>query len=89
MGDSEGARGGGGVTIYPTESSPHRLAELEEGRGKMIQVLTREGFAVTVFSWGAISLPEEMVRQLRELVGKEIGILRLDGHYHVRTVNDA
>ena len=57
MGDSEGARGGGGVTIYPTESSPHRLAELEEGRGKMIQVLTREGFAVAVFSWGAISLP--------------------------------
>ncbi|NBJ15738.1 MAG: hypothetical protein FNP40_09235 [Dehalobacter sp. 4CP] len=77
------------MTIYPTESSPHRLAELEEGRGKMIQVLTREGFAVAVFSWGAISLPEEMVRQLRELVGKEIGILRLDGHYHVRTVNDA
>lgn len=70
----------------PILESPHRLAEPEEASGKLLSVSCRDGFAVASFSWGAISLPEEMREQLEPLVGKTVCILRLDG-YHVRAVD--
>lgn len=63
--------------------SPHRQAEFEEARGVLLRVFDSEGFCIAVFSWGAISLPEEFTDQLNELIGRKIGILRLDGH-HIR-----
>jgi len=67
-------------------SEPRRLAELEEARGQLLSVFCRDGFAVGSFSWGAVAFPEELEPRLRELIWQEIGILRLDGHYHVRMV---
>jgi len=65
-------------------SEPRRLPELHEARGQLLSVLHREGFAVGSFSWGAVSFPEELESKLREMVGKEVCCLRLDGRYHLR-----
>jgi len=71
------------MSAFPPDARP--LRDLDEARGQLLKVLDREGFAVAVFSWGAISLPGELASRLHELLGKKIGILRLDG-YHVREV---
>jgi hypothetical protein len=67
------------------ESEPRRQQELEESRGVLLGVHDAEGFCITVFAWGEISLPVELKSRLQELVGRKIGILRLDG-YHIREV---
>lgn len=67
-----------------SEAEPHRLAELEEAVGTLLRVTELEGFAVAVFAWGAVSLPVETAGRLRELVGKRVAILRLDGQYRAR-----
>jgi hypothetical protein len=64
-------------------TGPHRPQNFEENRGVLLQVTELEGFAVAVFSHGAISLPGEFAAKLRELVGRKIGILSLDG-IHIR-----
>jgi len=62
----------------------HRLGELEEACGQLLQVTEIEGFAVAVFAWGAVSLPGELAARLRGLQGKRIGILRIEGRYRVK-----
>lgn len=69
--------------------SPRRLAELEEQRHILLGIRTEDGQCIANFPNGEFIFPEEMRDGLRELVGREIGILRLDGRYHVRVVNDA
>jgi hypothetical protein len=69
-----------------SEDAPHRLQGLEEARGVLLRVHETEGQCIAVFSWGAVSLPGEMVERLREHVGREMGILRLDGKFHIREV---
>jgi len=69
-----------------SESLPRRLAELDEARGDLLSVTVQDGFAVATFAWGAVSFPEEMEPKLRELIGRECAILRLDGRYHLRAV---
>ena len=67
----------------------HRLADYEEARDLLLRVFLKDGFCIAIFRFGAVALPEEMEPKLREMVGKEIGILRLDDKYHVRTACDA
>jgi len=74
------------MSSSPLESEPFRLAEYSEARGKPLSVFCRDGFAVATFAWGAVSFPEEMEPKLREFIGKECAILRLDGRYHLRAV---
>ena len=69
-----------------SEDAPHRQQELEEARGQLLRVHEAEGQCIAIFSWGAVSLPGEMVERLRMLVGRKIGILRLDGKFHIREV---
>lgn len=71
-----------------SEPALRRLAELEESRGQLIQVHEAEGQCIAVFSWGAVYLPEELAGRLRELIGRKIGVLRLDG-WHVRELPEA
>lgn len=65
-------------------SEPRRLSELEEARDVLLNVFLKDGFAVAGFKFGAVAFPEELEKQLRELVGKEVCCLRLDGKFHVR-----
>ena len=76
-------------TFKPISESPHRIQELEEARGQLLRVFEAEGQTVATFAWGTVSFPGEMIDVLREMVGKMVCVLRLDGHYHVRAVNDA
>jgi len=69
--------------------APHRLADYEEARGELLRVFESEGQCVTAFSWGCCSFPGEMIDELREMVGKTVCILRLDGKYYCRAVGDA
>jgi len=64
--------------------APRRLAELEEARGQLLRVFAKDGFCIAAFVWGCCSFPEELEGQLREMVGEEVAILRLDGSYHAR-----
>lgn len=67
-----------------TVNEAHRLRELEEARDLLLRVFLKDGFCIAIFRFGAVALPEEMEPQLRELVGRETAILRLDGRYHIR-----
>mgnify|MGYP007012348520 CR=1 FL=1 len=71
------------------DDTHHRLQELEEARGQLLRVFEAEGQAVATFAWGTVSFPGEMIDVLREMVGKMVCVLRLDGKYHLRAVDDA
>jgi hypothetical protein len=73
-------------TFKPISESPHRIQELEEARGELIRIFEAEGQCMACFSWGAVSLPGELLEELQALVSKTVCILRLDGRYHVRAV---
>jgi hypothetical protein len=66
------------------EAEAHRLQELEDARGELIRVFESYGQCIAVFSWGAISLPGELLEELRSLVDKDCAILRLDGKIYIR-----
>lgn len=68
------------------DAEAHRLQELEEARGQLLRIFESEGQYIAIFAWGAVSLPGELLRELRELVGKEVCCLRLDGKYYIREV---
>lgn len=74
------------MSANPPESEPRRQPECSEARGTLLSIFCRDGFAVATFAWGAVSFPEEMEPNLRELIGRECAILRLDGRYHLRAV---
>ncbi len=69
---------------FPPGSEPRRLQELEEAHDKLLRVFLKNGFCIAIFRFGAVALPEEMEPKLREMVGKEVCCLRLDGRYHIR-----
>ena len=74
------------MSSSPLESEPRRLPECSEARGTLLSVFVRDCFAIATFAWGAVSFPEELEPRLRELVGRECQILRLEGRYHCRAV---
>ncbi len=61
------------------------LAELEEARDFLQGIMEINGCCIAQFSFGNIQLPSDLAPQLRKLVGKKIGILRLDG-YRIREI---
>ena len=69
--------------------APRRLRELEELRYVLLGVRVEDGQCIAKFPNGEFIFPEEMREKLSPLVGQEIGILRLDGKYHVRRLDDA
>ena len=75
------------VTSEPRQLVPCHLSERQEAVGVLVDILEKESFAVAVFSWGSISLPLELATELRELRGKKIAILHLEG-YNVRVMPD-
>jgi len=51
-----------------------------------LEVFSKDGLCIAIFKFGAVALPEELHERLEGLVGKNVGVLRLDGEYHVREV---
>lgn len=66
--------------------APRRLRELEELRHVLLSVRCEDGQCIANFPNGEFIFPEEMRDGLRELVGRDIAILRLGGQYHIREV---
>ena len=64
----------------------HRLSELKEILGELRSIENTEIGLVAQISKISVLLPEELAGKLQSLVGKRIGILRLDG-YHVRCLD--
>jgi len=62
----------------PIAEPQRRLSELEEARGKRLSVFCRDGFDVAGFAWGAVAFPAELEPRLREMVGKQCAVLRLE-----------
>jgi hypothetical protein len=69
-----------------TIHEPYRLSELEEVLGELLSVKNTDIGLVAQISKISVLLPEELAGKLQGLVGKRIGILRLDG-YHVRCLD--
>lgn len=74
------------MSAFPPGSEARPLPELHEARGQLLSVFRRNGFAVVSFAWGCCAVAEELEPKLRELVGKEVACLRLDGKYYCRAV---
>jgi len=70
----------------PSDGSPRRLGELEEQKHTLLGVRCEDGQCIAKFPNGEFVFPEEMRDGLRELVGREIAILRLGGRYYLREV---
>lgn len=66
--------------------SPRRLQELEEQRHILLSVCQSERQCIAKFPNGDFIFPEEMEERLRDLVGKKIGILRIDSQFRVKVV---
>ena len=74
------------ISYKSFHESPRRLGELEELRYVLLGVRCEDGQCIANFPNGEFIFPEEMRDGLRELVGREIAILRLDGRYYLREV---
>jgi hypothetical protein len=70
-----------------TIHEPYRLSEFEEVLGDLNSVKNTEIGLVAQISKISVLLPEELAGDLQSLVGKRIGILRLDG-YHIRCLSE-
>jgi hypothetical protein len=69
------------------EAEARRLQELEEARGELLRLFLKDGFCIAIFSWGAVSLPAELAGRLRQFVGDRISVLRFDGEFHIRNLD--
>jgi hypothetical protein len=68
-----------------TVHEAYRLSELQEILGELHSIQITEIGLIAVIGKISVLLPDEMERNLQGLVGKRIGILRLDG-YHIRSI---
>ena len=71
---------------YISSQEPRHLADGDEARDVLLDVFLKDGFAVAGFMFGAVAFPEELEPTLREMIGREVACLRLDGKFHVREV---
>jgi hypothetical protein len=67
-----------------SEPEPHRLADLEEARDRLLRVFLKDGYCIAVFRFGAVAIPEELEPKLQELVGRKCTILRIENRFLVR-----
>jgi hypothetical protein len=69
-----------------TANEVYRQSELEEVLGTLLSVENTEMGLIALIGKIKVLLPEELAEDLQALIGKRIGILRLDG-YRVRSLD--
>lgn len=70
-----------------SESEPYRqLPNIHEARDLLVDAFHQNGVCIAKFKFGEVALPPEMLPRLTELVGRTVGVLRLDGKFHCREV---
>ena len=65
----------------------YRQSELDEVLGLLHSINITEIGLVALIGNVSVLLPEELAEQLSDMVGKRVGILRLDGRYHIRCLD--
>lgn len=69
--------------------APRRLQEFEEQRHILLGIRAEDGQCIAKFPNGEFIFPFELREKLAPLEGRTVGVLRLDGKYHLRVVDDA
>ncbi len=64
-------------------ASPYRMRDLDEVRGDLHCIEEAEGGCLALIGKIPVLLPEELDGKLQGMVGRRVGILRLDG-WHIR-----
>ena len=72
--------------MHLTVREAYRLSELEEVLGPLHSVENTEMGMIAIIDKISVLLPEDLAENLMGLIGKRIGILRLDG-YRVRCLD--
>ena len=72
------------ISAYPPGSEPRPLPDGHEARDLLNDVLVKDGLCIAVFKFGPVALPPELEPRLREYVGRQCAILRLEGRYYCR-----
>lgn len=67
-------------------SEPYRLSELEEVIGDLHRVENTEIGPVAIIGKIQVLLPEDLAVSLKGLLGRRVGIIRLNG-YRVRSID--
>ena|GEM_PF-1812760 len=70
------------------DPGPRRLEDLEEVRDILLAVREAGGQCVARFGCGDIVFPAEFAAQWGELVGCKIAVLRVDGRYIMRNLDE-
>ena len=70
------------------DPGPRRLEDLEEVRDILLTVREAGGQCVARFGCGDIVFPAEFAAQWCELVGCKIAVLRVDGRYIMRNLDE-
>ena len=70
------------------DPGPRRLEDLEEVRDILLAVREAGGQCIARFGCGDIVFPAEFAAQWGELVGCKITVLKVDGRYIMRNLDD-
>lgn len=70
-----------------THHEVYRMRELDEVLGPLNSLEEADGWLLALIGKIPVLLPMELQDRLQSLLGKRIGILRLDG-YRVRCIDD-
>lgn len=71
------------MTTFPAEA--YHMKDPDEVRGDLLRLEKTEGGCMALIGKICVFLPSEMAEKLQGLIGRRIGILRLDG-YRVKTL---
>jgi hypothetical protein len=66
---------------------PRLLLDLEEARDDLLNVSEAEGYCIADFKFGAVALPLKLMDQIKDMVGRRCGVLRIDGSYRIRCLD--
>ncbi len=68
------------------EPAYRRLSDCMEQRHELLDVRIEDGQCIAEFLNGKFAFPAELREKLAPLVGRTVGVLRLDGQYYCRAV---
>lgn len=81
MGRAEGSRDGDRVTVHP-----YVLKDLEEILGDLHHIEEAEGGIIALIGRIRVLLPSELAGKLQGLIGRRVGVIKLDGEYRAKAL---
>lgn len=81
MGEAEGSWDGDRVTIHP-----YVMRDLEEVLGDLHSVERTDAGIIALIGKIPVLLPSELAEKLRGLIGRRVGVIRIEGCYRARAL---